>query len=328
MATQQELDELQAKLKDLEAKNTAMLQVLDANNLVQIPKILIGVPILAWTHEFATSFLKFWTDLMTYQHKGRKFHVAYEFKYRRPVHLAEEELAEMAVNSGCTHLLLMDDDIYDVTADMLMKLLDADKDVIGGIMHASGFPHAMCAFRRFDLNTKVKDQPILTNSTRLYEVPADQRQGIQMVDLIPFAFTLIKTSVFNKIPKPWFKCDANAPTDSWFADSVLDANLQYYAHFDVWLNHRGVRLDNLHIMQQLGMHNAHREGGRVVALTPEEMQRQEVMIQEKMKQAEEKFKLEAVRRLKFYEKNESSAIATPVENIVQDKSAVPAPKEN
>ena len=36
----------------------------------KVVKILIGVPILAWTHEFATSFLAFWTDLMTYQHKG------------------------------------------------------------------------------------------------------------------------------------------------------------------------------------------------------------------------------------------------------------------
>ena len=62
-----------------------------------IPKILIGVPILAWTHEFATSFLQFWTELMTYQDKKRKFHVGYRFCYRKPVHMAEEELADFAI---------------------------------------------------------------------------------------------------------------------------------------------------------------------------------------------------------------------------------------
>mgnify|MGYP001559440844 CR=1 FL=1 len=41
----------------------------------EIPKILIGVPILSWSHEFATSFLNFWTGLMTYQKGKRKFHI-------------------------------------------------------------------------------------------------------------------------------------------------------------------------------------------------------------------------------------------------------------
>ena len=92
----------------------------------EIAKVLIGVPILAWTHEFATSFLEFWTNIMTYDTKKRTFHVGYKFAYRRPVHMAEEELAQFAIDSGCTHILLMDDDIYDVKADDLLKLLDAE----------------------------------------------------------------------------------------------------------------------------------------------------------------------------------------------------------
>lgn len=323
MATQQELDQLQDKLKQLEEQNKAMLATLDQNGLVEVPKILIGVPILAWTHEFATSFLKFWTDIITYQHQGRRFHVSYEFKYRRPVQLAEEELAQLAIDSGCTHLLLMDDDIYDTSCEDLLKLLDADKDVVGGIMHASGFPFAMCAFRRFDLSKSVADQPILKDTTRLYEVPVEQRVGVQMVDLIPFGFTLFKTSVFKKLPKPWFKCDTNAPTDSYFADSVLNANLQYYAHFDVWLNHRGIRKDNVHLHSQLGFHEAKLNSvGKCIELTPEEMDKQEQLVRQKMAISEEQYKIEKARRLKFYEKNNQTEIAT----LVQDKDAVPERK--
>lgn len=272
-----------------------------------VPKILIGVPILAWTHEFAESFLSFWTDLMTFGSTGRRFHVGYKFMYRRPVHLAEEELAELAVNSGCTHLLLMDDDIYDVTAEDLLKLIDADKDVVAGIMHASGFPYAMCAFRRYDTNTKVAEQPILKGPARLYEVPPPQRTGVQQVDLVPFCFTLIKTNVFKKIKKPWFTCNTQAPTDSWFADTVLDGNLGYYAHFDVWLNHRGITRETQPLWVQMGMIKARAKGKGIIVLTPEEMQRHEAMMRMKLGEAEEKLKTAAVEELKFMDKGDGIA---------------------
>ncbi len=268
-----------------------------------IPKILIGIPILAWTHEFATSFLSFWTDLMMYEKDARKFHVAYKFMYRKPVHMAEEELAQFALDNQCTHLLLMDDDIYDVTADMLLKLLDADKDVIGGIMHASGYPHAMCAFRRYDRKTKVADQPILKGPARLYEIPPEQRKGVQHVDLIPFCFTLIKTTVFQKLKKPWFTCDTQAPTDSWFADAMLTKGFSYFAHFDCWVNHRGVTRHTLPAWLNLGMAQAQeKNSAQIVLLTPEEMQRHEAMMRLKLADAEVKAKKANRDSTQFYEK--------------------------
>ena len=278
-----------------------------------MPKILIGVPILSWTHEFAQSFLNLWTDLMTYQHQGRKFHVGYKFTYRRQVDMAQNSFAQFAVDTGCTHLLLMDDDIYDVNAEMVMKLLDADKDVIGGIMHTNGFPHAMCAFRRYDTKTRVADQPILKGPARLYEIPHAQRVGIQKADLIPFGFTMIKTSVFKKIKKPWFTGNDQAPTDSWFADSVLDAGLEYYAHFDVWLNHRGVTRDNQPIYVQLGIHEQQKkDSSSIIMLTPEEMKKHEIMMTKKLEEAEAKVKITDAQKQKFFEKSKFKQIATPV----------------
>ena len=278
-----------------------------------IPKILIAVPTLAWTHEFATSFLEFWTDLMTYNETDRKFHVGFKFAYRRPVHMAEEELAQFAIDSGCTHILFMDDDIYDVKAKDLLALLDADKDVVGGIMHTSGFPHAMCAFRRYDIKTKVSDQPILKGPARLYEVPIEQRVGLQPVDLIPFGFTLMKTSIFNKIKKPWFKCDTQAPTDSWFADEVMEKKLSYFAHFDVWLNHRGIKRETVGTHIQLGMlENQLKAGANVITLTPEEMQRHEMIMRGKLETAEKLMKSNAVLKQPFFEKSKKHAVGQRV----------------
>lgn len=285
------------------------------------PKILIGVPILAWSHEFAESFLNFWTDLMTYHDSKRRFHVGFRFIYRKPVHIAEELLAEFAIQSECTHLLLMDDDILDVTADDLFKLLDADKDAVGGIMHTGGFPYAMCAFRRYDTSKKVKEQPLLEGPARLYEVPPEQRVGVQKVDLISFGFTLLKTSLFKDIPKPWFKCDKDAPTDSWFADELLDRGKSFYAHFDVWLNHRGITKENRHLHFSLGQFENERKqgskGGNIIHLTPEEMARHESVMIEKMRVAEEAIKAKHLRDQKFYEKTKK-----PVASLIKGDSNV------
>lgn len=269
----------------------------------KIPKILIGVPILAWTHEFAESFLKFWTELMTYSHKGRRFHVAYKFMYRMPVHMAEERLVELAMASGCTHLLMMDDDIYDVTVDMFLKLLDDDKDIVGGIMHASGFPHAMCAFRRYDPKVPVANMPILKGPARLYEIPPDQRKGLQKVDLMAYCFTMFKVGIFKNLKKPWFKCDTQAPTDSWFSDTVLKAKLEYYVDFDILVNHRGVTAQNVMLHRQMGQLKLQSDAGRVVVLTPDEMRRHEAFMSLKLKDAEANIKAEQKEGMKFFEKS-------------------------
>lgn len=297
--------------------NTAVTLV--DNPIPSIPRILIGVPILAWTHEFALSFLEFWTDLMTYQHKGLAFQVSYKFAYRRPVHMAEEELAEFAVKTGCTHVLLMDDDIYDVKAKDLVTLLKADKDVIGGIMFTSGFPFSMCGFRRYDLKAKLKDQPLLHGPARLYEIPEDQRVGIQEADLIPFGFTLIKTSVFDKIDKPWFRCDTVAPTDSWFMDSVMDKGIQPYCHFDVWLNHRGVTKvtrPHMHAME-VAKAQAGNGSSQIVGLSQQEMNRHTLMMDMKLKEAEKSRASKEASEHKFMLKQEGDGIATPLEGVLK-----------
>ena len=269
-------------------------------------KILIGVPILAWSNEFATSFLKFWTELMLHQEKaegGRKFSIGYEFTYRQPTALAEIHFVETAIAAGCSHVLLMDDDIYDVTVEDLLKLLDADKDVIGGIMHSSGFPYSMCAFRRYDTSTKLADQPGMKGPLRLYEVPIPQRVGVQPVDLIPFAFTLIKTSVFEKIQRPWFVNAPDAPTDSLFADLVLGAKLEYFAHFGVYLNHRGITVHNRALWHQMGLIDAQqKDSTRLVIMEPEELKKHELFMTQKMEAAEVKRLAALTTEITFHQK--------------------------
>jgi len=283
-----------------------------------VPRILIVIPILECSHKFLTSFLKFWTECMTeFNHTG-ELEIGYHFLYRKPVHMAETMGVNVAKHNKCTHILFMDDDIYDITPDMLRKLLVADKDVVSGVMYASGFPYAMCTFRRYDTQTTVCSQPAQTGMYRLYEIPCwcphclannvktplptwtttfchvcrkDIKDlAIQKVDLIPFPFTLMKLSVFDKISKPWFHCNTVFPTDSWFADRCIEAGIQQYAHMDVRLNHRGVTDVTRPYKYQEGL--ALSQGkGHVVEITPEDMQKHEFILAHKMELAEKEAKL-------------------------------------
>lgn len=283
-----------------------------------VKRILIGVPLLAVSYEFFESFLRFWSELMVTR---PPYEVAYCFAYRKPVHMAEEYLVNVAKYNKATHILLMDDDIFDVTRADLDKLIAADKDVIGGVMHASKFPHAMCVFRRFDPSKKVIDMPVDNSMYRLYEVPctctnckvplasADPRGAwtakfcpacgavqdnvIQQADLIPFPFTLIKMDVFDKIKKPWFHCTNTYPTDSWFADRLIEAGMTEYAHMDVRLNHNGVTDESKPHFVQMGMIKARKNNG-IVNLTPEQMEIHQHLLMSKMKETEDKQKAKPV----------------------------------
>lgn len=274
------------------------------------PRILIGIPILSYTHEFVQSFLKFWQQICV-QEKG-KMQVGYQFIYRRPVHMAEIELVKIAQFNKCTHLLLMDDDIYDVTLDDLHKLLKADKDVISGHMYASKFPFASCAFRRYDVNKKVIDMPSDNTMYRLYEIPCTcskcgmglshwdalfcpacgtpQDNIIQKVDLIPFPFTLIKMTVFDKLKKPWFHCTENYPSDSWFADRCIEAGIQEWVHMGVRLNHNGITDQTKQYQMQMNLEKNRATGKGLVELSQEEMDKHQFLLHQKMKEAEHKVK--------------------------------------
>jgi len=276
-------------------------------------RIMIGIPILAWTHEFAESFLKFWTEIcLMQQEEKRHIQVGYTFMYRKPVNIAEKQLVDLARYNKCTHILFMDDDIYDIHLTDLMKLIDADKDVIGGVMYASKFPYAMCVFRRYDDKKQVIDMPSDNSMYRLYEVPCQckkcnlglshwdaefcpkcgepQSNLLQKADLIPFCFTLMKLSIFDKIKEPWFYCSDIYPTDSWFGDRCIEAGIQEWAHMGVRLNHAGCNDLTRPFLIQKGLEEAKAKQAGIVNLTQEDMARHEVMLHNKMKEAETKIK--------------------------------------
>mgnify|MGYP001558754106 CR=1 FL=1 len=279
-------------------------------------RILVGIPMLDVKYEFFESFMKFWTRCIIETSKPDcKIEIGFHVAYRKPVHMAEEYLVRTAQYNKCTHILFMDDDIYDVTWEDLLKLVNADKDVIGGVMHASKFPHAMCVFRRFNPSLKVIDMPADTSMYRLYEVPASCPHCniaqshwdikfcpscgkqidilIQQADLIPFAFTLMKLSIFDKLKQPWFHCTSKYPTDSWFGDRLIEAGLTEYGHMGVRLNHAGITDATKPHYLQMGMLKAQQAKG-VVEISPEDMERHQRLLYNKMAETESRMRSKPV----------------------------------
>jgi hypothetical protein len=273
-------------------------------------RLLIGIPILSYSHEFIQSFLKFIVEL--YGDQDKDYEVGYHFVYRKPIQMADQLIVDMALYNKCTHILFIDDDITDYTKAMLDVLFKADKDIISGIMYASKFPFSMCAFRRYDTTRKVIDMPSDNTIYRLYEIPCQcanchapmtawgcyycgacgvkQDNLIQKVDLIPFPFTLIKTEIFKKLKQPWFHCTVKYPADSWFADRCIEAGVQQYAHMGVRLTHAGINDLTKGGHFSIGLEIKKRIGSGVVYVTEEEMNRHQYMLNEKMHEAEEKLK--------------------------------------
>lgn len=273
-------------------------------------RILIGVCILSYSHEFVQSFLKFWQEVCT-KEKG-KMQIGYHFVYRRPSHIGEIEIVKVAKFNKCTHILFIDDDIFDFTVEDLHKLIDADKEIISGHMYASKFPFASCAFRRYDVTKKVIDMPSDNSMYRLYEVPCvcnkcgcqlshwdmsfcpacgePQSNLIQPVDLIPLPFALVKVSMFDKLKKPWFHCSENYPTDSWLADRCIEAGVQEYCHMGVRLNHNGVSDATRPFKLQEGIEVNRAKGKGLVQLSSEEMERHQWLLHQKMQEAERRSK--------------------------------------
>lgn len=270
-------------------------------------RILIGIPLLDIKYEFFMSFMKFWTELCCTPNSP--YEVSFEIAYRRPVHMAEEYLVNVAKYNHCTHLLLMDDDIYDITKAQLDLLVNANVEFVSGVMHASKFPHATCVFRRYDPSKKVIDMPVDTSMYRLYEAPClcpkcktpqshwdgrfcvtcgePQSNMLQQCDLTPFPFTLIDMKVFDKIKYPWFHCTNNYPTDSWFCDRMHEAGIPVWAHMGCRLNHAGITDETKPHFMQMGMAKANK-GKSVVNITPEDMAKHEYMLVNKMREVEMK----------------------------------------
>jgi hypothetical protein len=174
----------------------------------------------------------------------RGWRVSTFFPYRRPIIVAENEITNLAITHGFDYIFRMDDDINGFQAGMVNKLIDADKEIISGVMFTAGFPYSLCAFNKKDKSKSLID---IFDKKEL-ELTEVEGRGVQPCDMTATPFTLIKTTIFEKILTPYYEAKGDTAVDSLFFQKLLDAGIQPYVHMDVQLNHRHVTSWNRHFL--------------------------------------------------------------------------------
>lgn len=151
------------------------------------------------------------------------------------VHTARNKIVEDALKYDTEYLLFLDDDTLP-TKDLLQKLFAADKDIIGPIVHRRKPPYAPCVFKGKHKGLSKYYKAVMC--------------GVQEVDVIGMAATLIRTDVFRKILKDCPENDNRRKADvfMWyyfthkgedfnFCEEARKSGFKIWCDTDITLNH-------------------------------------------------------------------------------------------
>lgn len=156
-----------------------------------------------------------------------------DLMYTEPIGMttgeAKQACAERVVRDGFTHLLLLDDDIYPHHPNWLGMLLEHDLDVVSGVYNIKRNPVMTCSQKLLPTGKRVK-----VDSTDFGLLPAHIVSG---------GLVLIKTSVFSRLEKPWFKSvqseakDFIITEDIYFSNKCRLAGIPMHIDSRVWAGH-------------------------------------------------------------------------------------------
>lgn len=144
------------------------------------------------------------------------------------VHQARINIIKEAQKYDCTHVLFIDHDMV-FQANSLELLLARNKDIIGVNAMVKSFPKCTTVKIHNEKGEKVYEM-----SDDLFECQA-----------VGTGFMLIKLSVFDKLPKPWFfyKYDKNGDmsvgSDMWFCNKAKEVGFKIWCDPTIKIGHIG-----------------------------------------------------------------------------------------
>ena len=130
------------------------------------------------------------------------------------VHHNRDTIVRQALESGCSHLLMVDTDMV-FNHDLINKLIALDKDVVG----------IKCNKRIFPLTP-------LVDVTELSEV-----------SFVGTGIILIDMEVFKKMEKPYFSFDSEAESeDKYFCNKVIKNGFKVWCDPTIQVGHLGTHI--------------------------------------------------------------------------------------
>lgn len=150
------------------------------------------------------------------------------------VHQTRTNIVKEAQKYNCTHLLFIDYDML-FEDDLAEKLMKHDKDIIG-------------------VNSMVRDLP-LTTTVKLHNEKGEQiyEPSTELFECqaVGTGVMMIKMSVFDKLPQPWFFYEQNGGemktgSDMWFCNKAKEAGFKIWCDPRIKVGHIGDYVYTVH----------------------------------------------------------------------------------
>jgi len=202
-------------------------------------KVLIGIP--SYESIKNKAFGSF-TDFLVDMCHSRRFSCHSKIQEGTYLDQNREELAQLAIDNNHDYLLFIDSDTI-CRSDILDKLYDRNKDIIGGI---------------YSLRCGKQHGPAIYNYVKEKDTFAQYKywpinDGVIKVDGIGTGLLLIKVSALKKIPAPRFaylECrtpDKNGNRrrlgeDLSFCKRCAEQGIKIYADTHIWVGHLGEKV--------------------------------------------------------------------------------------
>lgn len=148
------------------------------------------------------------------------------------VHNARQQLLEMALKRGVTHVLWIDTDMK-FPRDSLLRLLERDLPVVGINYCHRGLPYEFVAIKHVGLGADQKSEKLIT---------AKHSTGVEEVEALGFGMVLMRTDILTCLPSldvtPWFGFDfiggrKQVGEDVRFCKFLTDAGHKIYVDHDL-----------------------------------------------------------------------------------------------
>lgn len=135
------------------------------------------------------------------------------------------DIVREALQNNSTHLFFMDQDML-VPEDSIVRLLDYDKDIVGGLYFLKQYPHYPVAFHLDPFSRDIDLSP----------------GGLVKVGGVGMGCTLIKTDVLRAIKDKlkdewWFKIEAGIGEDVWFSERAALVGAECWLDTDLTCGH-------------------------------------------------------------------------------------------
>ena len=128
------------------------------------------------------------------------------------IHHMRERLVKKAIELDCTHLLFVDSDMK-FDKDAVVRLIERNKDIVGADYNRRKLP---------------------LESTVLLETIGSDLEGLVPAQSVGTGFMLIKLSIFDFLPEPWFFWESNGDGDLATGEDYWFCRLAREKGFEVW----------------------------------------------------------------------------------------------